>query len=289
MERIIDSTNFDEEKVITSYDANKVWAMIENGRKQFCKKTKVQELETNLLISGAMANKKIVIGSSKYSLSVPEIYNWDELRNILVMEYCDGVNLEFVLRNKTSYNFGVNILNELLKFFIENNLYWIDFAPRNILITDKKINFVDFEKGIGSYNDVKEYLRNHVYEEYGSFSFLEDRILTPNDVFDLEATESEYIHYMSDIGPKRIKAIAKLLGLNEKLSHRQYLQIVKMFIIAEEPQIIGNDYFFPRVMLEQILKDKNVNPESFDNYAKKILSINKQAGNPFIKDYKFEG
>ncbi len=223
----------------------------ENGKKFFCKKTTLQELEANLLMAKNISSQKIVIANKEYTLAVPEIYNWD--KDVLMMDYFDGINLEFMSRNKEKYNFGIQILNELLKFFIYNNLYWIDFVPRNILINNNKINFVDFEKGIGQYSNIKEYLRNYVYEEYGSFSFLKDRIFTPDEIFDVSDEEVKLIHYVSDIGPKRIKAVAKILGIEEKLTHMEYLQIIKMFIIAEESKIINNNYTFPRIMLEKNL------------------------------------
>lgn len=284
MEEKYISTNFDGDKIITSYDEKKVWVILHNNERLFCKQTKVNEVETNLVLAKELSNKKMSISGNEFELSVPLIHNWDDSKGVLMMEYCDGTNLEFILRNKKTYNFGVNILNELLKFFIENGIYWIDFAPRNILIKDNKINIVDFEKGLGFYNDIKDYLRNHVYEEYGSFSFLKDRIYMPNEIFDIELEDHKKSYYIQDIGPKRIKTIAKLLGYKDYLTQKEYLQIIKTFIIAEEPKIINDEFVFPRVILEQILKDKNTNPTAFENYALEVIKINKLAGNQFVKE-----
>ena len=278
--------NLDGKMKITSYDDNKVWIETNGTTKQFCKYTNKKEMETNLLISNEISGEKISVSGEEYKIYLPKIFDWDDKNNILTMQCCDGKNLEFILRNEKTYEYGVNVLNTLLKMFIELCIYWIDFAPRNVLIKDKNIFIVDFEKGLGNYNCTNEYLRNHVYEEYGSFSFLNDRMYTPNEVFDLEDGEQNENISIPDIGPRRIKAVAKLLGYNECLNKKQYLQIIKTFIIAEQPKIINNKFVFPRVHLEQILKDKNTNPQAFNNYALEVLKINQQQNNPFVKEYR---
>lgn len=286
MEKNIVLNNFDGNKIITSYDADKVWAAtMSNGRKVFCKKKIAKEIETNMHFLSVLSGKKIYAFGMEFEISVPFIYDWNDETKVLTMEYCDGINLEFVLRNEETYNFGVKILNELLKLFIDEKIYWIDFAPRNVLLTSNKIKIVDFEKGLGLYSNEVEYLRNHVYEEYGSFSFMNDRMYMPDEIFDLNENEEEQNYYIPEIGPRRIKAVAKLLGYRNYLTKREYLQILKMFIIAEEPKMVFGKFIFPRVSLEKILKDKEINPVAFDNYALEVLRINQDTNNPFVKKF----
>lgn len=269
------SNNIEGSKVITSFDKNKIWVSDNNGNKIINKISSFNEVENNNIISKELRQLRLNIDGISYKITVPKIYNWDSDRKVLSMEYCDGKNLEFILRDKNTYLSGLKILNELLKLLINEGIYWIDFAPRNVLVDDAKIHIVDFEKGFGNPNDgIKEFLRNHVYEEYGSFSFLEDRLYNPDEVFDVTSDELSKNYYIPNIGPKRIKAMAKLLGYKEWLTKEEYLSIIKMFIIAEQPQVKNGEFIFPRVYLEQILKDKNTNPVAFDNYAKKVLEIN---------------
>lgn len=269
------SNNVYGSKVITSFDKNKIWLSNNNGNKIINKISSFNEVENNNIISKELRQLRLNVDSISYKITVPKIYDWDSDRKVLSMEYCDGKNLEFILRDKTTYLSGLKILNELLKILINEGIYWIDFAPRNVLVADEKIHIVDFEKGFGNPADgVKEFLRNHVYEEYGSFSFLEDRLYNPDEVFDVTSDESSKKYYIPNIGPKRIKAMAKLLGYKEWLTKEEYLFIIKMFIIAEQPEVKNGEFVFPRVYLEQILKDKNINPVAFDNYAKKVLEIN---------------
>lgn len=269
------SNNVDGLKIITSFDKNKIWLSDNNGNKIINKISSFNEVENNNIISKELSQLRLSVDSLNYGITVPKIYDWNDDTKVLSMEYCDGKNLEFILRDKTTYLKGLKILNELLKLLIYEGIYWIDFAPRNVLVEDDKLHIVDFEKGFGNLNDgVKEFLRNHVYEEYGSFSFLEDRLYTPDEVFNVTPDELQKNYYIPNIGPKRIKAMAKLLGYKEWLTKEEYLFIIKMFIIAEQPEVINGEFIFPRVYLEQILKDKNINPIAFDNYAKKVLEIN---------------
>ena len=110
----------------------------------------------------------------------------------------------------------------------------------------------------------------------------EDRMYMPDEVFDINKNSS-IIHFIKDIGPKRIKAVADILGYKDFLTEYEYLQIIKTFIIAEIPIKQSNDYVFPRVYLEQILKDKMVNPQAFYNYGNEVLKINEERGNSFVK------
>ena len=278
--------NFNDGMKITSYDEKKVWIKDDGQNHLFCKYTTSTEVETNSMLSQSVLGQTISVSGVEHKIYLPRIYDWDDEKRILTMEYCKGKNLEFILRNKDTYNYGVTVLNKLLTLFIELGIYWIDFAPRNVLIEENKVCIVDFEKGIGYYNGIKQYLRNHVYEEYGSFSFIEDRMFTPDEVFELGQDEENKDVYIPSIGPKRIKAMAKLLGYDKHLSQREFLQIIKTFIIAEQPTINNGIFIFPRVYLEQILKDKNTNPSAFDNYALEVLKINIEKGNQFVKEYK---
>lgn len=278
---IDNSYNYEKNITIISYDPNKTWLEELNNRVVFRKQSSEKEKNNIELFAKQIENKNIFVFNKKFSLNIPKIYDWNKENQILTMEYCKGVNLEFLLRDTKTYNYGHTILDKLLKFMIDNKFYWVDFAPRNVLINDDKITLVDFEKGFEA-KDTREYLRNHVYEEYGSFTFLEDRMYNPNEVFDTTDEEEEYSYAISKIGPRRIKTVARLLGYKEVLTRKEYLSIIKMFIIAEEPYRNGDEVIFPRVELEKVLKDKETNPEAFVNYANIVIDINKNKGNKFV-------
>lgn len=276
------SHNYEKDITIISYDPNKTWTEKINDQVVFCKRSSNKEKESIEYFSKILQNKKLHVFDKNFIFNIPKIYDWNEENEILTMEYCEGVNLEFILRNKETYKYGLVILNELLKFMINNKYYWIDFAPRNVLISDEQITLVDFEKGFHA-KDTRDYLRNHVYEEYGSFTFVEDRMYTPDEVFDTTEEEEEHLYVISEIGPRRIKTVAGLLGYKDFLTKEEYLSIIKMFIIAEEPYKNEHETIFPRVELEKVLKDKEINPEAFINYAKIVIGINQDKNNKFVE------
>ena len=162
---MINKPNFYNKEFIVSFDQNKVWIENSNNINIFCKKTTKEEIKNIKKITKLLNNKKITINKKDYIFKIPEIIKWDNKKQILYSQYCDGTNLEFYLRSKKTHKKGVIILNELLKYFISNKYFWKDFAPRNIIIKNNIIYIVDFEKGINRKLNHKEYLRFNVLEE----------------------------------------------------------------------------------------------------------------------------
>ena len=139
-----------------------------------------------------------------------------------------------------------------------NDFYWVDFSPRNILINkeNKKICFVDFEKGLKfKNNDLIQFFRNHVYEEYSSFLLLNERILNGEKIFKLQPLEKNITINKNEIKIKRVKATANKLNFPDIITQDQFLEIYRMFLIAELPQYTNNEIIFPRVELEKILEE----------------------------------
>ena len=233
MKKIV-SNSFYKGEVIVSYDSNKIWEEIVNGNIIFCKKTEVSEVKNIIKMNKLLQNKNININNDKYKLKVPNIYNWDNNKGILSMEFCKGKNLEFYLRNENTYNEGQLILNKLLDFFVQNKIYWLDFVARNIIVGENKIYFVDYEKGFARKNiKIKEFFRNHVYEEYCVFLFLKDRKYNIDEILDLKREKNSTFN-LSEIKCKRCYKVAQLLGYNKTITKKQYLDILKMIITVQD-------------------------------------------------------
>ena len=73
-----------------------------------------------------------------------------------------------------------------------------------------------------------------------------------------------------------MKAIANKLNYPNIITQEQFLEIYRMFLIAELPQIVSEQIIFPRVELEKILETKKTNPLAYEEYADKILELVKQ-------------
>jgi len=261
--------NFFKDEKIVSYDSTKIWTKTINKEKLVFKKTNKNKINNLNKIKKQILNRELNINNKKYKLVIPEIINWNKKNKLLCMEYCNGKNLEFILRNKSTHTKGVIYLNEILTFLIKNRIFWIDFAPRNILISKDKIYLVDFEKGIfPKKNTIYSYLRYHVYEEYCLFTLKNERIFDLDYVFKIRKNEIDVFYNINEIKSNRIKSIAQNLGYKNIITNKEYLDIWKILLVVEEPKIKNNQYIFPGVELDKIFNKKQNN---LDIYVKEIL------------------
>lgn len=227
------------------------------------KKTQDQEL-CSLIAAKKIADNlsKINILNTDYKIIVPSVYNYN--RGIITMERCFGDNLELILREINTYHKGVSFANDLLNFFITNNFYWKDFAPRNILISDDNISICDFERGVSNQiKNLQSYFLDSVYEEYGAFILPDDRIYHEKEIF--KSDNNKLINF-NDISSKRVKTILNILGYHDYAPYKEYVLVVKMIVENETPYIKNDKIIFPLLELE-----KYINEKGYEEYAKKII------------------
>lgn len=265
------NTNFNNKECIVSFDPIKTWVEQTENLIAFCKKTNIDELKNIKKINKIILNKTIKIDDKTYNIKTPKVIRWDEATKILYLKYCNGKNLEFILRNEKTHKEGVVILNNLLTFFIKNNIFWCDFAPRNIIIGEDTIYIVDFEKDIKSNLNYREYLRFNVLEEYCLFLFEEERIYNVDDVL-FQPKEKNIKYKFENIRDKRYIYIAKELGYENVLTKKDYLFILKRLIEIETPKIIKNTFYFLGVELDKIFRNHK-KEKALQIYSKKILKL----------------
>ncbi len=227
------------------------------------KETSQNEFESLKLAYLIASNlKPIIISSDKYQISIPKIYQYSN--NLITMERCFGKNLELMLRHKATYNDGVTFLNSLLNFFLSNNFYWKDFAPRNILIDKKKISIMDFERGISEkVQNLQLYFVDSVYEEYGAFILPNDRLYSIEEIF---TSSDNNLIALSSISSKRVKTILKIQGYNDYVPIKDYILAVKMIVTNEIPYKKNDEIIFPLLELEDYIKKYG-----YQEYAKRII------------------
>ena len=227
------------------------------------KKSKKEEVEFLKLARELINNKVIKIDSKEYNFKVPEVYSYEN--GFIEMERLFGENLELILRDKNNHKQGVVFLNNLLKFFLDNKIYWQDFAPRNILISNNQISIMDFERGIfNKFDNLSDYFANTVYEEYGAFLFSDERIISVDDA--LKIKENKIIK-IDEIKSNRVKHILKVLGFNETCMLRDYYNAVKIIITNEEPYLKEDEFIFPLIELEEYLSKKG-----YEDYSRKVVN-----------------
>ena len=262
----------DNEYEIVSYDPLKTWIDILNNKKIFCKKTCENEIKNLKKLKQLINNKKIIIEEKEYNILLPNVLKWDKINHILYTDFCDGENLECLLRNQESHEKGVLILNSLLEFMINNNIFWVDFAPRNILISENIIYLVDYEKGIMDSKKVYEYLRNHVYEEYALFLFKNERLFDLDYILRAREEEKGKIIPFNELECQRIKKMAEKMNFINEITIEQYLKLLGILIKVEEPKIINNNFNFPGVELDKIFKSNSFTL-ALEIYVLKVLEL----------------
>lgn len=239
----------------------------------FCKKSSSIEYNSLLFAKQILSSySSVKIDGHDYKICVPNVYFYQD--NIIEMQYFKGENLELLLRDSSTHSKGVHYLNSILTFLINNGFNWIDFAPRNILINNTEICLIDFEKKLSSsIKDKKKYLQNHVYEEYASFIFESERLLSIDDVFSLGESDNNLIS-IDSIKIKRCKYLCEILYYNSPISILEYFAAWKMILNAELPFILDNDMIFPRLYLSKLLENKNLSNEPYYNYVNRIIEVN---------------
>lgn len=268
---MINNTNYYNNEFIVSFDPNKVWIEKKESINIFCKKTTLKEIKNIKKINKLINNKELKIDNKKYKIKIPKIIKWDYTNKILYTKYCDGENLEFLLRNKKTHKKGVIILNALLNFFISNKIFWLDFAPRNIIINKKKLYIVDFEKGIKRRLNTKEYLRFNVLEEYSLFLLNDERIFRIEDIL-VDSKEKKLKYKIKKIKDKRYSLIAKQLGYKNIIYKKDYIDLIKYILKIEEPTLVNEEFVFPGVELDKIFINNN-KKEALEIYTKQIITL----------------
>ncbi len=163
-----DVISLDNERIRLSQD--------ENGEVIY-KKSTINEYVHLLQASNMLNCKTISIQNTVYSIEVPQKIDWNDTLREISYSYIKGSNLELMLRNPNTYILGKQIV-EALFFFLQNeHIYWLDFAPRNVLLNfdQQKITLVDFERGF--HNGTKEEYQMCICEEYSLFLLPQDNYL----------------------------------------------------------------------------------------------------------------
>lgn len=257
---------------IISMDSKKVWFET-SGNKKVCKKrTSQKEFESLIQASNFLENKKLNIFQREYKILTPNIVSWDNRKGILTMEFCEGENLEGIICDIQTRNFGVKILQQMMWFVLKEKFFWADFAPRNIIINEDNIYIMDFEKGIMDENTkLEEYLRLRVYREYSSFLLQEERGIDIDTIFTLRRNEENELIDVNTCS-RRIVILARETGYYPVMTKKQSLDMRKKIIEAEKPYISHNHIVYPRIKIEKLLEDRS--DQAYKVYSRFVLKNN---------------
>ena len=230
---------------VISIDKKKICKIVYKSQICMNKKTTNIEINNMRIARDMLKNEKFTFLNITFSFYVPAEILWDDNSKNLVMEYCDGYNVELCLRRRKTHSYFAKLLDEIYKHFITIKFYWLDFAPRNIIIdfSKRQIAIIDFEKGFLDKKSLKRYICL-TYEEYSAFLFQSEKSIQLDDFF-----LYLFYDYNGTLASKRIDHLMQALNLPNILRLRKLIlfEIVKI----EMPCSIG---FYPIVYLERILK-----------------------------------
>lgn len=256
---------------VISFDPKKVWFETSDGKKICKKKTKVNEVESLLQASELLRGKTVTIFGKEYEILVPMVLDWMPDTSTLTMHFCEGINLESLLCDKQKRKYGVEVLQALMRFVIDNKFYWNDFAPRNVIISPNNIHIMDFENGISNRDTttLADFLRMRVYREYSSFLLETERFFSVEEVFGLKTNEENEIIDVNSCS-KRIIALAKAMGYYPTMTKQESLNIQKRVLISETPYISNGEILYPRIMIEELLE--STGDDVYDRYVQLVLN-----------------
>lgn len=118
------------------------------GKEVIVKQSSFNEIQNIEKARSIFKKHHIVLNGEEFQFHLPKIYDYQN--GCIYMEFLLGKNLELSLRNNHTRESAIQTTNCIFQYMFDKQIYWGDFAPRNIMIDEdnKKINLCDFERGI---------------------------------------------------------------------------------------------------------------------------------------------
>jgi len=262
---------------VTSLEYGRVNLIQKNGISLVSKKTTIKE-HNNLTRTKKWLKKNGDFLGHKtglcFDVSVPKIVEWKEADNILVMEYCRGVNLEAeLMKNNRNRSFYINLISDLLHWVKIKSFYWQDFAPRNILFDEEnlKVTLIDFESNLKIGNkpmlskNFNFFLQNRIILELSTVLFPEEqKYLCPNI---WKYTKHTLLPLDEVNGRRRRKYILWHHPKVHKIKHADLVQIERQIVSIATPFYNKKQIYYPLHQLSKI--------NSPEKYIETILILEK--------------
>ncbi len=255
---------------VLDFDSNKVKKLRLHNEDVIEKKTCQREMESlSLAVSYLQRNPITLEGGVR--VRVAEILDWDG--GLLYLEYCEGINLEQVLRfgSKSEKRNYSGLLADFLAKCRERGFLWGDFAPRNMVFNErtKSLSIFDFEKKLDIQDcsqrdiDFSDFFRGYSFEELSCILDPENQLFVFGEII---RDRPESLVCAKDINSLRKRSVLSFYFevKKEYLSQEvQYVEDIMSFV--ETPFNVGGFRFFPIDVLEKL---KRVG--GYNEYAKII-------------------
>jgi Kae1-associated kinase Bud32 len=121
-------------------------------KKRLNKSYRIKEIDEKLILSRTREEAKLISEARKSGVSVPIIYDVDICKGIITMQYIKGQRIKDIL-NSLPENKRKQICREIGKNIAKlhnSDIIHGDITTSNMILSDKRIHFIDF--GLGEKN-----------------------------------------------------------------------------------------------------------------------------------------
>lgn len=249
---------------VLSFDSKKIEISLDANGKTVVKKQTAQKEYLNITLARQhLLKHQPVLGSvmgHDFSISVAEVSDWNQELGVLSTFFCNGDNLEGVLKNTFGKERSVwtEILRKIFEIFKTNGFLWGDFAPRNMILDwpQKTLWLVDFERNLHlkdcsiEQEVFNRYVRNYSREEFSCLLSQEEQSIVFRDFLDENYTGSVPT---IQIESKRKKGLLKnLFGEKDCYSMAELRQTEDLMVFIATPFRVNEVLFFPMDSLDRI-------------------------------------
>ncbi len=196
------------------------------------------------------------------------LIEWQPGEMVLVTQYCDGINLEQMLRviqEQSERQKWIEMFRDLFLGFKKTGFLWGDCAPRNMIYDPESatIHIVDFERklvlldGPPSRDLFTRYVRNYSLEEFASFLLREE----VRSLFDsiLRHERQQKIQQSEIASTRKRVLLSTLLGENDTYWISDIVYVEELMASAATPFIVNSRFFFPMDIIDRISEREGVN------------------------------
>lgn len=246
-----------------SLEKGRVSVIQDNGKFFVSKKTTIKETRNLIRAQKWLKIKGRLLGvrtGLNFNITVPTVIEWENFESTLIMEYCDGNDLESeLMRSDDNRVFYIDIISDLLNWVRDNGFYWQGFAPRNILINKKdlKIIFIDFESNLKigqggmTEKEFNLFIQDKIILELATLLFTnEQKYLFPHiwEYFKRTSIPLDNID-----GRRRRQYVLAHYPNVANLSHKELIQIERKIVSIASPFYCGKKIFYPLIALSKIV------------------------------------
>lgn len=251
---IISVLSFDPAKVVIE--------KLPTGRKVVKKKTTKKEYEQIVNAHKHVLNNpiKLIMGEMEIKFSVAPVLEWIPEESLLITEYCNGVNIEEILRHAgyVEIRMLINLFRGMFSALRDTGFLWGDFAPRNMVFdnTARTICIFDFERNQILQNEpanaeqFSRYVRNYAREEFSCFLLKNEQYLLFSDFL----VEERLVNIAaSSLGSKRkVGLLQAIFSEKSRYSTHEVQNVENMMVDIATPFEVGNSRVFPMDFLDKI-------------------------------------